>query len=143
MRLSKLLAGVALASMALAACGTGNSTGNTSKGTIKIGVDLPESGAEASNGIPTLNGVKYAVQTAGQVEGFDIKVENLDDAVSGVHDPQKGAQNMQQFVADTSVLGVVGPLYSNVARAAIPISHRAQRAQVGPANTDQRLTKTS
>src|SRR5438876_10933842 len=133
MKLPKLLAGLALASMVLAACGT-SSAGNTNKGTINIGVDLPESGAEASNGIPTLNGVKYAVQTAGSVEGYTIKVKNLDDAVNGVHDPQKGAQNMQAFVADTSVLGVVGPFNSNVARAEIPISNRAKLAQISPAD---------
>src|SRR5437762_1922184 len=142
MKLPKLLAGLALASMVLAACGT-SSAGNTNKGTINIGVDLPESGAEASNGIPTLNGVKYAVQTAGSVEGYTIKVKNLDDAVNGVHDPQKGAQNMQAFVADTSVLGVVGPFNSNVARAEIPISNRAKLAQISPANTNQCLTRTS
>jgi len=140
MRLPKLLAGLAVAGVALAACGT-TTTGTQNKGTIKIGVDLPESGAEASNGIPTLNGVKYAVQTAGSVEGYTIKVENLDDAVNGVHDPQKGAQNMQTFVADTAVLGVVGPFNSNVARAEIPISNRAKLAQISPANTNQCLTK--
>ena len=140
MRLSKLLAGLAVASVALAACGT-SSGGTANKGTIKIGVDLPESGAEASDGIPTLNGVKYAVQTAGTVEGFTIQVSNLDDAVNGVHDPQKGAQNMQQFVSDSAVLGVVGPFNSNVARAEIPISNRAHLAQISPANTNQCLTK--
>src|SRR2546423_866333 len=140
MRLSKLLAGLAVASLALAACGTSGG-GTANKGTIKIGVDLPESGAEASDGIPTLNGVKYAVQTQTNVEGFTIEVSNLDDAVSGVHDPQKGAQNMQQFVSDSKVLGVVGPFNSNVARAEIPISNRAHLAQISPANTNQCLTK--
>src|SRR5205823_3642990 len=140
MRLSKLLAGLAVASVALAACGTSGG-GTANKGTIKIGVDLPESGAEASDGIPTLNGVKYAVQTQTNVEGFTIEVSNLDDAVSGVHDPQKGAQNMQQFVSDSKVLGVVGPFNSNVARAEIPISNRAHLAQISPANTNQCLTK--
>jgi branched-chain amino acid transport system substrate-binding protein len=140
MKLSKLLAVLAVASVALAACGT--STGGTgNKGTIKLGVDLPESGAEASDGIPTLNGVKYAVQTAGTVEGFTIEVSNLDDAVNGVHDPQKGAQNLQQFVNDSKVLGVVGPFNSSVARAEIPISNRAHLAQISPANTNQCLTK--
>src|SRR5207248_2432351 len=141
MRLSKLLAGLAVASVALAACGTSGG-GTANKGTIKIGVDLPESGAEASDGIPTLNGVKYAVQTQTNVEGFTIEVSNLDDAVSGVHDPQKGAQNMQQFVSDSKVLGVVGPFNSNVARAEIPISNRAHLAQISPANTNQCLTKS-
>ncbi len=141
MRLPKLLAGLALASVVLAACGTGGG-GTTSKGTIKIGVELPESGAEASNGIPTLNGVKYAVQEAKTVEGFTLAVFNLDDAVNGVHDPQKGAQNLQQFVNDSAVLGVVGPFNSSVARAEIPISNRAKLAQISPANTNQCLTKT-
>src|SRR5438128_11991396 len=140
MNLPKLLAGLAIASLALAACGT-TGGGSTNKGTIKIGVDLPESGAEASDGIPTLNGVKYAVQTAGTVEGFTIEVSNLDDAVSGVHDPQKGAQNLQQFVNDSKVLGVVGPFNSSVARAEIPISNRPHLAQISPANTNQCLTK--
>jgi branched-chain amino acid transport system substrate-binding protein len=140
MKLSKLLAGLAVASVALAACGTSGG-GTANKGTIKIGVDLPESGAEASDGIPTLNGVKYAVQTQTTVEGFTIQVSNLDDAVNGVHDPQKGAQNMQQFVSDSAVLGVVGPFNSNVARAEIPISNRAHLAQISPANTNQCLTK--
>src|SRR5437773_7013523 len=140
MRLSKLLAGLAVASVALAACGTSGG-GTANKGTINIGVDLPESGAEASDGIPTLNGVKYAVQTAGTVEGFTIEVSNLDDAVNGVHDPQKGAQNLQQFVNDSKVLGSVRPFNSSVARRQIPIRTRAQRAQVGPANTHPRPTQ--
>src|SRR5438270_7282911 len=88
MKLPKLLAGLAIAGMALAACGTSNSTGTANKGTIKIGVDFPESGAETSNGIPSLNGVKFAVQQLGSVDGFTLEVFNLDDAVNGVHDPK-------------------------------------------------------
>src|SRR5438132_53005 len=141
MRLPKLLAGLALASVALAACGTAGGGGTSNKGVIKIAVDLPESGAETSNGIPTLNGVKFAVQQMGSVDGFTLQVFNLDDAVNGVHDPQKGAQNVQQFVDDTKVLGVVGPFNSSVARAEIPITNRAHLVQISPANTNQCLTK--
>jgi len=140
MRLPKLLAGLALASLGLAACGT--STGGTSnKGDIKIGVELPESGGETSNGIPTLNGVKFAVDQTKTVEGYTLKVSNFDDAVNGVHDPQKGAQNVQQFVDDTKVLGMIGPFNSSVARAEIPITNRAHLVQISPANTNQCLTK--
>ena len=142
MRLPKLLAGLAVASVALAACGTANNAGgNANKGTIKVGVDLPESGAETSNGIPTLNGVKFAVSQLKSVDGFTLQVFNLDDAVNGVHDPQKGAQNVQQFVDDTKVLGVIGPFNSSVARAEIPITNRAHLVQISPANTNQCLTK--
>ena len=140
MRLPKLLAGLALASLGLAACGT--STGGTSnKGDIKIGVELPESGGETSNGIPTLNGVKFAVDQTKTVEGYTLKVSNFDDAVNGVHDPQKGAQNVQQLVDDSKVLGMIGPFNSSVARAEIPISNRAHLVQISPANTNQCLTK--
>ena len=142
MRLPKMLAGVALAGMVLAACGTGGGGGgNEVKGTIRIGVDLPESGAETSNGIPTLNGVKFAVSQVKSVDGFTLEVKNFDDAVNGVHDPQKGAQNVQQLVDDSKVLGMIGPFNSGVARAEMPISNRAHLVQISPANTNQCLTK--
>ncbi len=136
------LALVATAGLFALACGGGTTGGGTaSKGPIKIGVDLPESGAESSNGIPTLNGVKFAVSEVKTVDGFTIEVYNLDDAVNGVHDPQKGAQNVQQLIADPAVLGMVGPFNSNVARAEIPITSAAHLTQISPANTNQCLTK--
>src|ERR671936_3081047 len=142
MRLPKMLAGVAVAGMVLAACGTGGGGGgNEVKGTIRIGVDLPESGAETSNGIPPLNGVKFAVSQVKSVDGFTLEVKNFDDAVNGVHDPQKGAQNVQQLVDDSKVLGMIGPFNSGVARAEMPISNRAHLVQISPANTNQCLTK--
>lgn len=140
MRSPKLLAGLAVVSLALAACGTSTS-GTANKGTIKIGVDFPESGAETSNGIPALNGVQFAVKQVGSTDGFTLSVFNLDDAVGGVHDPAKGAQNMSQFVDDTKVLGVIGPFNSSVAKAEIPVTNRASMVQISPANTNPCLTK--
>src|SRR5947209_9770113 len=138
------LALVAAAGLMALACGRGTGGGTTGgghEGTIKVGVDLPESGAETSNGIPTLNGVKFAVKQLVSVDGFTLEVFNLDDAVNGVHDPQKGAQNVQQFVDDSKVLGMIGPFNSSVARAEIPITNRAHLVQISPANTNQCLTK--
>jgi branched-chain amino acid transport system substrate-binding protein len=123
----------------LAACGSSSTAGN--KGTIKIGVDLPESGNETSNGIPTLNGVKFAVQEAGSIKGFTLAIENKDDAVNGAHDPQKGVQNVRDLLADTAVLAMVGPFNSSVARAEIPVTNQSHLAQISPANTNQCLTK--
>ena len=126
--------------IALAACGS-SSSGSANKGTIKIGVELPESGKEASNGLPTLNGVKFAVQKQTTIKGFTIEINNLDDAVNGVHDAQKGAQNVQQFVADSKVLGFVGPFNSAVAKAEIPVANAAHLTMISPANTNECLTK--
>src|SRR5713101_750726 len=149
MRLPKLLAGLAVASVALAACGTSGGTSQTIKGTIKIGIDLPVSGSDASDGQPTQNGAKLAVKLAGKVCGasshsdacFTLASFPLDDAVNGAHDPGQGAKNVQQFVADSAVLGMVGPFNSSVARAEIPIGNTAGLAMISPANTNECLTQ--
>jgi ABC-type branched-subunit amino acid transport system substrate-binding protein len=72
-----------LAVFVAAACGGGGGGTGSAKGTISIGVDLPESGAAASGGLSTLNGVKFAVQQAGTLSGWTLTVENRDDAVQG------------------------------------------------------------
>jgi branched-chain amino acid transport system substrate-binding protein len=125
------------------ACGAASSGGGSAgtKGEIDIGVDLPMSGAEASNGVPTLNGVKFAVQQHPTVDGFKIGIVSLDDAVNGVHNPQKGAQNVQQFLSNSKVLAMVGPFNSNVGQAEIPVANRGSLAMISPANTNPCLTK--
>ena len=67
--------------------------------TYKIGVDLPMSGADASNGIPTDNGVVLAVEQAnkkGLPGGIMLEHQVLDDAVQGVHDPAAGAKTSRR-----------------------------------------------
>lgn len=137
----KTLAVVAAVALASVACGSAGSGGGNGKGTIQIGVDLPMSGAEASNGVPTLNGVKYAVQKEPTIKGFTIKVDSLDDAVNGQHNPQKGAQNVQQFLSTSNVVAMVGPFNSNVGEAEIPVANRGSLAMISPANTNPCLTK--
>ena len=150
MKLPKLLAGLAVASMALAACGTTNTgTGQSIKGTIKIGIDLPVSGSDASDGQPTQNGAKLAIKLAGKVCGasshtdacFTLQSDPLDDAVNGVHDVGQGAKNVTQFVSDSSVLAMVGPFNSGVAAGEIPIANSANMAMISPANTNECLTQ--
>src|SRR6202049_3970731 len=65
----------------------------------------------------------------------------LDDAVQGVHDPAQGAQNVKTFIADSAVLGMVGPFNSNVAKAEIPLTNDAGLVQISPSNTNTGLTK--
>src|SRR5215469_6790398 len=106
---------IAAAAVFAFACGGGGggSTGGggTSNGTITIGVEMPLSGTEGSQGQPILKGVRYAVQKAGgSIKGFKLQVQDYDDAVNGTHDPQKGAQNVTSMVGDPAVLGFVGPL---------------------------------
>jgi branched-chain amino acid transport system substrate-binding protein len=150
--ISRAAAAVALAAV-LAACNSSSSSsssgssgagGDASAQTIKIGVDLPVSGADASIGIPTQNGAVLAVEEAnknGFAGGkFKLDTSLLDDAVQGKHDPAQGAQNVKTFIADSSVLAMVGPFNSNVAKSEIPLTNDAGLVQISPSNTNDGLT---
>ena len=145
-------AGAAVLAALLAACNGSSSTSTSSSSTttdanaqtIKIGVDLPVSGADASIGIPTQNGAVLAVEEAnknGFAGGkFKLDTSLLDDAVQGKHDPAQGAQNVKTFISDSSVLAMVGPFNSNVAKSEIPLSNDAGLVQISPSNTNDGLT---
>lgn len=130
--------------VAAALAGCSNSSNSSGGETIKIGVDLPVSGADASIGIPTQNGAVLAIEEANKAGfaggKFTLAASLLDDAVQGKHDPAAGAQNVKTFVADSSVMGMVGPFNSNVATTEIPISNDAGLVQISPSNTNDGLT---
>jgi branched-chain amino acid transport system substrate-binding protein len=111
---------------------------------VKIGIDLPVSGADASTGVPTENGAVLAIEEADK-RGFaggayKLEASLLDDAVQGKHDPAAGAQNVKTFIADSAVLAMVGPFNSNVAKSEIPLSNDAGLVQISPSNTNDGLT---
>ena len=133
---SLMIAGVFLA----AACSTGGSGGG--KGEIIIASDFPVSGADRASGRPAEAGVAYAVSLNTTVKGFTITHKPYDDAVNGVHDPQKGAQNVTDMCNNTKVLGMVGPFNSNVARAVIPVGNKCNLVEISPSNTNECLTQT-
>ncbi len=107
---------------------------------VKVGIELPMSGGEAPNGVPTANGVALAIDQV-KVPGFNVTISQQDDAVNGVHNPQQGAKNMQTLANDPTVLFVVGPFNSNVGQAEIPVGNAAGLMQCSPANTYPGLTK--
>jgi branched-chain amino acid transport system substrate-binding protein len=141
-RLGRVAAIVALGLVAVACGGNSGTSGGGSKGTISIGVDLPESGAAASSGLPTLNGVKYAVLKAGgSVSGWTLTVENRDDAVGGAYNADKGVQNVTDLINNNAVVAMVGPFNSAVAKAEIPVANDAGFTMISPSNTNPCLTK--
>lgn len=154
----RLVAGTAI--LALAACSGGNSSSNKTTTTttttssvtaqpaaagaqtIKVGIDLPLSGADASVGVSTEQGALLAVDQLQSTmpKGFTLQAEPLDDSVQGVHNPEQGVTNVRSFVSDDSVLAVVGPYNSNVAQAEIPVTNAAGMAQIGPSVVSDNLT---
>jgi len=158
MKLHKVSALAAVSILAIAACSssTGSSAPSAgastaaggspaaSKGELQLGVTLPLSGGAAADGQPTLKGAQLAVDAAnaaGGVGGYTIKLVPLDHAVNGKYNEQQGAQDMQTFVANSKIIGVVGPYNSAVAKVQIPISNAAGLLQCSPANTNETLTK--
>jgi branched-chain amino acid transport system substrate-binding protein len=139
--------GTGMVLVVTAACSTGTpaTQGPGASGAggvaIKIGIELPMTGGEAPNGVPTANGVQLAISQL-HVPGYTVTIAQKDDALNGKHDPQTGAANMQALANDPQVLFVVGPYNSNVAQAEIPVSNSAGMMQCSPANTNPGLTKT-
>lgn len=134
------LATTALVAAACAPAGPGAPTGGD-KGEIVVVSEFPTSGASAASGLPAQNGVTFAFQQTTTIKGFKLTLRSQDHAVSGVHDPQKAAQNVQQAIGDSKVLGIVGPFNSNIGRAIIPVANRASLALISPANTNECLTQ--
>ena len=127
------------------AAGGSAAAGDTSKGTVKLAIELPLEGSEKAASDPIINGIKLAVKDAGGAAGgYKIDIPQsviFDDAVNGKHDEQQGATNMQQIVQDPEIVAVIGPLNSSVAKAQIPISNDGGLLQCSPANTNPGLTK--
>jgi len=132
-----------------ATTGPGASTAPAATGTagagkvITIGTELPMSGGETANGVPTQNGVKLAIQQANAqnlLPGWTLLINGQDDAVAGAHDPAQGGKNMTTLVNDQTVVGEVGPFNSGVAQVEIPIANNAGLLMCSPANTNTGLT---
>src|SRR5258708_39326905 len=131
------MAGTLLASLVLvAAC----SVGPPAK-LIRIGVDLPLSGAEGRAGQTALNGVQFYVHQHPTIGAFTVQVVAHDDAIGGVDDPGQGTHNISALAADPLVMGVIGPFSASVARREIPLANDAHLAMISPAVSSRCLTK--
>jgi branched-chain amino acid transport system substrate-binding protein len=130
-----------MALMVAFACGGNNGGGSGSKGTIKIGSDLPVC---TTGGQSTANGVKFAVDqknAAGGVNGYTIQYQSFDDCRQGAYSADAGVENVQSMLGDSKFLGMVGPYNSAVAKAEIPIAAPQHFTMISPSNTNPCLTK--
>jgi branched-chain amino acid transport system substrate-binding protein len=132
----------ACALLACALPGRGVARAATSTGdSVVIGVDLPLSGPDAVYGVSIRNGVALAladIDADPSLHGsLNFTMSALDDAL-GV---KQGAANVQSFIGNAAVLGVVGPFDSNVASAQIKPSNDAGLVLISPAAADAGLTK--
>jgi branched-chain amino acid transport system substrate-binding protein len=138
----------ALALVALSAAGAfwlGQQPASGLAGKWKIGVSLPLSGDVAEFALPLDNAVQLAVseaKTGDSLPGVQLVVDSR-DAGGGEfgEDEERSAANAAAFVADESVIAMIGPWGSFVAFETIPITNEAGLLQCSPSNTDPGLTK--
>lgn len=120
----------------LCAC-AGRSANTSSRSAIRIGVDLPLSGAEARAAAPALFGIRFYVQTHPQIDGLTVELRTADDA----GDPSLGAANVRAFLTDPRLMAMLGPYDAAVARQEIPVANAAGLAMVSPATSNPCLTR--
>ena len=137
---------LAVAALALTACGSrgesgttgGGSTGGATK-TAKIGVIAPLTGDLSALGKGIQHSVELAVKQANDtnaVPGWKLEVSSVDDEAKA----DVGKNAATKLAADDQVIGVVGDLNSSVSQQTQPIFASANITQISPANTNPTLT---
>ena len=142
-RLIRLTAPLIIGALALTACGSEKESGDSGNGsgskTLTIGVIAPLSGDLSAVGNGIKNGVDLAIKQAnkaGTVKGYTLKLDAQDDTAKA----DVGATVAAKLVADKSVIGVVGPLNSSVAKSTAPVLSQANIASISPSNSGVDLT---
>jgi branched-chain amino acid transport system substrate-binding protein len=103
---------------------------------IKIGFMGPLTGGAAFLGQEQLNFAKVAVALFSEETGFNVQLVEGDDMMS----PDEGKIVAERFVADPSVLAVVGPAGSQVCEATQPTFADASLVHITPSCTRTSLT---
>jgi branched-chain amino acid transport system substrate-binding protein len=131
---------IIVGALALSACGSKKEeTGGGSNKTLKIGVVAPLSGDLSAVGNGIKNGVELAVKQANAnktVKGVTLVVDAQDDTAKA----DVGATVAAKLVAETDVVGVVGPLNSSVAKSVAPVMAASNLALISPSNSGVDLT---
>jgi len=113
--------------------------------TIKIGINLPFTGADAHDAELIKDGALLAIEEAnaqGGVAGYKIEVLLLDDgtATAGQYDPAQAATNARKMVGDRAVVAAIGPQMSGSGKAMSPILSQGDLATVTPSSTNPDIT---
>jgi len=112
---------------------------------VTIGIELPLTGADADSATRIKNGALMAIEEwngKGGVGGYKLAVTVLDSGTStaGQYDPAQAATNAKKFVADPSVIAIVGPEMSGEGKAMTPILSAANLATITPSSTNPDIT---
>src|SRR5215469_6639702 len=113
--------------------------------TVKVGINLPFTGADAHDAELIKDGAMLAIDEAnaqGGAAGYKIEPLILDDgtATAGQYDPAQAATNARKMVADKDVVAAIGPLMSGSGKAMSPILSQGGLATITPSSTNPDIT---
>jgi branched-chain amino acid transport system substrate-binding protein len=135
--------------MGVAACGGdddegGGDTGGSGEAkTVTVYSSLPLQGASRPQTTAMVNGIKLALEQAGNKAGdFTVKYESLDDstAQAGSWTPEATTANARKAAQDDATAVYIGEFNSGASAVSIPILNEGGVPQISPANTAVGLT---
>jgi branched-chain amino acid transport system substrate-binding protein len=139
---------VAALALGVGACGDDEDEGGEAGGggeakTLTVYSSLPLQGASRPQTTAMVNGIKLALEQAGNKAGdFTIKYESLDDstAQAGSWTPEATTSNARKAAQDDATAVYIGEFNSGASAVSIPILNEAGVPQISPANTAVGLT---
>ena len=132
MRITSRLAIVAVLLYAVVCSACSNNTANSKA--LVIATLLPISGEAAGVGLALQRGVDLAVQQANLGNGYTLTTVHADE----IGNP---APLIQQFDANSQIMGIIGPYDSATAKVIIPLVTNDQIATMSPTTTLPGLTQ--
>jgi branched-chain amino acid transport system substrate-binding protein len=135
----------AVAGVAALAGGRGIGAAQAQQKTVKIGITLPLTGADADDAAKIEHGFQIAIDEAnakGGVAGYKIETVIYDSgtATAGQYDPAQAATNTKKLISDAAVVANLGPEMSGEGKAMTPILSEADLATITPSSTNPDIT---
>ena len=139
---------LAALSLGLTACGDdddddGGGGGGGGGDTLTVYSSLPLQGASRPQTTAMVEGIKLALEQAGNKAGdYTIKYESLDDSTAqvGSWTPEATSANARKAAQDDSAVAYIGEFNSGASAISMPILNEVPLAQISPANTAVGLT---
>jgi branched-chain amino acid transport system substrate-binding protein len=140
---------VVASAIAIAACGSSSSSagGTANAGgsnTIDVYSSLPLKGAVSAQTLPTVNGIKLALDQAGGKAGqWTVNYISLDDSTATSptnYDLNQCQADARKAATDPKAVYYIGEFNSGCSKVVIPILNQAGVPEVSPANTYVGLT---
>jgi len=115
---------------------------------VKIGITLPLTGADAEDATRIKDGALMAIDDAnakGGIDGYKIDTAVYDNGTTtaGQYDPAQAATNAKQLISDPKVVANIGPQMSGSGKAMAPILSEADLATITPSSTNPDITDPS